>query len=199
MSLIWTLRRQHLPDTQRWYFVALILAFVVENSSAALLITDQNNAWLYNLYVPLEFYLLAIMAERILNKRWSTALAAVGGAGYAALYLYEVTREGAFDLLDSRSTLLAYAIQTVLYAALLIELAERTTTVLWREQRFWVFLSVFLFMGPVIPYVGMMNEVYQRDAMLANSLFLIVDVLFILRYSAALIAGLMIFDPERST
>lgn len=190
MSAIWTLRRKHIPDAQRAFFVALLLAFVVENASAVLVLFNKDNNWLYNLYIPLEFYLLAYMAHRSSARRWSTALTLVAVLGFTVLFIEEQYSPGPFHLLNAHSTLLAWAVLTVLYATLLVQLAENCTSALWKEQRFWVYLSVLLFVGPAIPYVGLLNMMHARDPELAGRLFLIVDILFFLRYGTALIGGL---------
>lgn len=153
---------------------------------------DEKNAWLYNLYVPIEFYILLIMAQHLLKHRLSAVFIALVGLLYAVILIREIGQSDGSTLLYTRSTLLAFGSVTLLYAALLVDLAERTKTVLWKDQRFWVYLSVFLFMGPAIPYVGMMNEVYHRDPDLAFNLFLILDLLFLLRYGAAIVAGLLL-------
>lgn len=189
VSAVWILRRRHIPDAQRAFFLVLLLAFVVENTSAILVLFDLRNNWLYNLYIPLEFYLLAYTAHRSLVRRWSTALALIVGLVFTLVFAWEMLRPGTFNLLNAHSTMLGWALLTFLYATLLVLLAESCTKVLWKEQRFWVYFSVLLFMGPAIPYVGMLNMVHARDAELARHLFVILDILFFLRYSAALLGG----------
>lgn len=190
MSILWALRMRHIPREQHWFLACLMLAFVVENTAAYIYVYGNgNNTWLYSIYIPLEFMLLAPMAALHLRKSWSTTIALAGGIGYFGVLAWETFGPSEEGLIFTRSTILSYCLLTALFVGLLIDLVERTTTMLWMDQRFWVYLSVFVFTGPAIPFVGLLNRIYLRDDELAGELFVIIDVLFFLRYGSALIGG----------
>lgn len=190
---------RRIPGEQRLFLVGLMLALVVENSAAYIYVYGNgNNAWLYRIYIPMEFVLLALMATLHLRRTWSTTLAIAGGIGFFSVLAWEIFGQHEESILFARSTILSFCLLTALFAGLLIDLVERTTTVLWKDQRFWVYLSVFIFTGPAIPFVGLLNKIYMRDRDLAGELFIIIDVLFFLRYGAALIGGWLLKPRNQS-
>lgn len=73
-----------------------------------------------------------------------------------------------------------------------MDLANNSTLKLWHDQRFWVYLSVFLFLAPAIPYIGLLNLLYERDPELALRLYVMLHVLFFVRYGCAPVAGLLL-------
>jgi len=199
VSLVWTLRRRRIPNEQHLFYGLLMLAFVVENTAAYIYVYGNgNNGWLYSIYLPLDFILLATMAALHLRRTWSTTLAIAGGVGFFSVLVWEIFGQHEESIIFALSTTLSFCLLTALFAGLLIDLVERTTTVLWKDQRFWVYLSVFIFTGPAIPFVGLLNKIYKRDPDLAVELFIIIDVLFFLRYGAALIGGWLL-KPRHQT
>ncbi len=54
-------------------------------------------------------------------------------------------------------------------------------------------------MGGALPYIGMLNRLYRADREASNSLFVIIDVLFFVRYAMAWKAGRMLAQRSVST
>ncbi|MBL0045455.1 MAG: hypothetical protein IPP33_14010 [Flavobacteriales bacterium] len=124
-----------------WFFYAqLALAFLLDNAGAVLAARGEENAWLYKIYVTMEFLILSVTA----------------------------------------------------FTYLLVRLAGYTDVLIWREPTFWIYLSIVVFMGAGIPYLGLMNRIYLTNSDLADRLFDILSVLYFLRYGMVLYAGYLL-------
>ncbi|MCB0768047.1 MAG: hypothetical protein KDB95_12630 [Flavobacteriales bacterium] len=188
--VLWVRRRRWMLPEQRAFFASLILGFAVEITSSLLQHSSRHTTWIYTLYIPLEMMLLLHFAHEALGRvrwRWVIGVAALL---YLALLAFEAS--GELIILRSKSTLLGWSILTFLIAYLMVRLAEDSLLPLWKDQRFWVYLSILVFVGPAIPYVGLLNRVYAEDPRLASELFVIIEVLFIVRYGSALLAGFLL-------
>ncbi|MBK7384836.1 MAG: hypothetical protein IPI81_16110 [Flavobacteriales bacterium] len=186
----WTLRLRSMPFAQRFFFAQLALAMVVENTSGILFIFDHENSVLYNFYIPLEFALLCAFAAFSFRSRLVHAVLLLVVVCYGVVLFLEL-RQGT-PIIFTKSLLLAYATLTITFSVLLVRLAGSTEVRLWKDQRFWVYLSIVVFTGAVIPYVGLMNHLYTSDPALAKSLFGIIEVLFFLRYGMVWLAGALL-------
>lgn len=190
--LLWTSRYAQLSREQRPYYFLLLIALVTESTAFVLMIQDMPNVVFYQAYVVAELLLLLLFAQRVLRKRWSL-LFAIGTSILCGILLYgELRSATGFQILHTKSLLVGWAAITLLFAKLLLDLANNSTRKLWHDQRFWVYLSIFLFLAPAIPYIGLMDVLYQRDPELAGSLYIILHVLFFVRYGCALLAGLLL-------
>ena len=196
MFVIWTLRSKYIPAQQYAFYMLLLLAFVIENGSALLVQFKYHTTWFYNFYLPLEVILLMVLAHGSVGKRWLRGTFIVALIAYFALWTMELFAAEPTELLNSKSTLFGWSILTLIYGGLLVQLADTSVVPLWKDQRFWTYLSVLIFVGPAIPYIGLINRIYAEDPGMASDLFVIIDVLFFVRYGCALIAGALL-TPSR--
>ncbi|MBX2979474.1 MAG: hypothetical protein KF905_09280 [Flavobacteriales bacterium] len=199
--LLWTSRYAYVLREQRPYYFLLPIALVTESIAFVLLTQEKPNVVYYQAYLLAEVLLLLMFAHGVLRKRWSL-LFVIGTSILCGILLYsEVRSATGFHILHTKSMLVGWAAITLLFAKLLLDLANNSRRKLWHEQRFWVYLSIFLFLAPAIPYIGLMDLLYKRDPELAGSLYIILHVLFFVRYGCALVAGLMLkhhtADEER--
>jgi magnesium-transporting ATPase (P-type) len=196
--LEWTLRIRSIPPGQRFLYAQLVLAFLTENTCAVLVELDIENAWLYRIYLPIEFLLLLFFAMRSFGGSRAVVLALIVYIGYLGIFWWE-SHSGTTDgILNSKSLLFAWSTLAVVYTILLVRLAERAEQPLWKEQIFWAYLSIVVFMGGALPYIGMLNRLYRADREASDSLFVIIDVLFFARYAMAWKAGRMLAQRSAS-
>lgn len=198
--LLWTSRYAHVPREQGPFYFLLLIALVTE-ITAFVWPQDKSNVVVYQLFIPAELVLLLLFAQGVLRKWWSM-LFVIGTSILCGILLYsEIRSATGFQILHTKSLLVGWAAITLLFAKLLLDLANNSTRKLWHDQRFWVYLSIFLFLAPAIPYIGLMDLLFERDPELAGSLYIILHVLFFVRYGCALVAGLLLkhhtADEER--
>ncbi len=192
-SILWTRRWHGLSTAERSFTICLLLATITETSGMTLKHLDVPNSMVYKTYMPLEFALLLHVAwsyggQRLL--RWS--LACLAGV-FVVLLLVDWTRPAAYGDLIPLSMLYSTGMIAIIYAALLIHHAESSPVLIWRTHTFWMLLSVLLFMGPALPFLGILDELYASDPGMAQILFQIIEVLFLLRYGAVLIAAWFLY------
>jgi hypothetical protein len=191
----WTRRYKLIPHYLLFFYLQITLAFFVESLAYILILLDLQNAWLYNLYIPLEFVLLLAFAYALADRQWLKWVMAGAMTIYVLMLWGEALQGGGMDILTSRSILWAWASLAMIHTYLLIRLADRSMIKIWRLPLFWVQFGIILFMGGAIPYIGLINRMLEHDAPLASGLFVIIEVLFFLRYTMAILAGQML--PKR--
>ena len=194
--ILWTLRLRHIPRPQPWYYIVLAATFLVDNSCAFMAMRGIANTWLYNMYLPVQFALLAVFAQRIRPGIWPLALCIGAIMVYATLLWSESRGSVNAETLFSRSLLFAWGYLTVIFTWSLVLLADRTEGMLWRDQRFWLYLSIVVFFGVALPFVGSINKVNATNPGLADRLFYIVDALYFLSYAMVGVAGWLLGPPS---
>lgn len=192
MFIQWTLRRRTVPKNQLFFYFVVVLAFLVENIAALVKQFNGYNDWLYNGYVVIEYIMLLIFAQQSFRTKWATRSCLLALVAYLALVAGELHGGAKGVILYANSLLFAWAVLTILFTVLLVRLANTVDDRSWRDQRFWVYLSIVVFMGGGIPYIGLLNQVYAHDQRMAKDLFMIIDVLFLLRYGMTTVAGYLL-------
>ncbi len=125
MFLEWTLRIRSIPPGQRFLYAQLVLAFLAENTAAVLVELDIENAWLYRIYLPIEFLLLLCFAMRSFGGHRPLVFALMAYLFYLGIFWWE-SHTGATDgILNSKSLLFAWAALAAAFTILLVPLAER--------------------------------------------------------------------------
>jgi hypothetical protein len=195
VSLLWTLRIRRIPSGQVLFYASILLACAVE-SGATYLSAWSTTTEIYAWYLILEFLLLLTMTTRSLRRSWTTGLAIAGGLGFLVVSAWEHAYPAPDAIIAARSTLFGFSVLTFLCVVLLMDLVESATVPLWKDQRFWTYFSIFIFMGPAIPFLGLLNHIYAQDPVLAEELFIIIDVLFFLRYGSALVAAWLLTPQQ---
>lgn len=195
VSILWTWRLGLLTGTERIFYWQLVLTFIKESICATYSSFFLQNGWLYNLSLPLETALLALFAHRTIRTIWSGWVCGTVVLVLVLSTLHEFLQPVPVDVLHARSTIFGWAFLTLIFCYLLVGLAERSPLPPWRDPLFWTYLSIVVFSGPAIPYVGLINRLAEQGSTLALDLYIILDVLFFLSWLMLLIAALLL--PQR--
>lgn len=186
-SITWAVvawRRLPPPRTTalRLLGVQLCVALVVEVLGTVLSLNHAPNAWLYDLYIVVEFILLLGMAHalHLLPYRTTWILA----CAFLVLVSLEVFRLRDTDALVVMSASLSALTLTGLYLRLLWQRAERVRGPLFRDQLFWTGLGHVIFFGAMTPVVAPMDLLIATDPFLASSLYYLLQFLCCVRYFA---------------
>jgi hypothetical protein len=170
------------PVMQRagWLFWAALLLETVGFLSR---IWGWNNNTGYNLFQPMEFVLVLLLvrtAEPSLH-RWVLCLGTVGLGAFA----WSIHAQGGLELLSANAILVFCALLTIVLVRLLFLMARKSTVPLQRMPTFWLFLGCLLYFAGLVPVIGGVRLIYDRDPALAAALWMVVPVLAILRYVLA--------------
>ncbi len=165
------------------------MSVLVENGALVLRMLAGTNTLLYMLWIPLFVLLLSYWLWRIIEVRRVKWLLAFSVLTYFGLLFVEMLSEHEPRLLFQRSLLFGYGYLSAFCGYKLIRLAEECDGPIWRDPGFWVHLAFVGSLGPAIPYLGMLNHLYRMDRLRADSLFTIIDVLFLFQFIALGIAG----------
>lgn len=160
----------------------LWVALVVEVLGTALSLCGASNAWLYDLYIAVEFVLLLSMAHalQLLPYRTTWVLA----CAFLVLVGLEVLRSPDTDRFLVISASLSALALTGLYLRLLWQRAERVRGPLLQDQHFWTGLGHVIFFGAMTPVVAPMDLLIATDPFLASSLYYLLQLLCCVRYWA---------------
>lgn len=190
--LCWLLRIRHLQGSARWYFIGLLLACGVEAGGAWMQSHGQPNNTLYQLYSSLEIMFAALFITTSSTERWPRRWPLFGVLVYAAVLAWELRSRSGLEILFSKSLLLGWALLVLTCCIVLLQRSELLDPPLWRTWQFWAVLSLLTYFGLALPTIGVISELYQRDPDLAYQVFSLMDVLYYLRYTLALVAGLLL-------
>lgn len=186
---VWILCASGLRGALRLFFMQLVLTAAVETLCAVLLFLGYQNIAIYNAYLPLEFLLLLGVSQLGAPGRWVAWSNILAVLLYAGLLVSDYFGRVGDELLFSHSLLFAWGYLAVLFTYLLVHMARSTVAPIWEDPHFWVYLSVVLFFGASLPFVGLLNKIYRSDEALASDLVVILDILYFTAYGMVGLAG----------
>lgn len=201
--LVWARIRSRPERWVHWAGAQLLAALLFESVAWALSVTGNPNAWVYNLYMPIEFGTLSLMllhVPRADPRRTRLSLLA------ALLYLLVLGWELASDRWDGQpSTLLNLSVISgglllaflAMFAGLALADADMDPQV--ERAAWWMLASVSLYFMSFIPVFGLLNHFLKRDPDKAMALARVNDLLFVIRYSFMAIAFIHLLPRARRT
>jgi hypothetical protein len=169
--------------------VDLAIYAVVEIWAKSLALQHEHNLWLYNAYGPVEFVLKGSLAVACMRSLKLRSVALVLMVGYLAVHVYDRITFGGTEEFLMRSALASAALLALFYTSLLFSLAEDETTVIYHRPEFILFLGFILYNGGMVPLVGLLSLLNERDVALASRLFTINDVLYYTSHLAIIFAS----------
>lgn len=196
-TLLWTWQWSRLAPAERSFAICLCLATLTETIALILFSMDIHNQMVYKTYAPAEFLLLLHLPWARTASTLHRRIMALLVLCFAGLLFHEWTSTAHEPAMFTMSMLLSMGTLAVLYAAMLIGHAEASHVPLVRTHVFWMLLSVLLFMGPALPFLGIVDELHAEDPGSAKLLFGIVEALFLLRYTAVVIAAWLLYRSTK--
>ncbi|HEY0978475.1 MAG TPA: hypothetical protein VGE21_13465 [Flavobacteriales bacterium] len=180
----WALRARERRDWTSWLGAQLLLAILVQISAELYLLGHGNNHALFNVYVPMEFGLLLAMSYTFMHSRRERMVVLCAAWPFALAYLWELLHYGTFDRFVSTSFICGGFTLVAIYAYLLVRAVDRSSRPLSRTPVFWVFAGMVVYFAASAPIVGLLHYLNGLDKEVAASLFVINQVLAMVRYVA---------------
>lgn len=196
--LLWMRNLKRMPDGLRPILWFMVLSLIVENCALVLSLQEINNTLLYKTWIPVMITLLSYWLIRSLLRSWQVVFVGIALAAYFALLVWESSHVEEGALLFDRSLLFGYAFLSITMAARLLQLAASSLDPLLKDPVFWVLVAFFASLGPAIPYLGLLNHLYVQNMEAADSLYLIVELLFLLQCTALGVAAMLFPSPQRT-
>ena len=177
-------QRNSLTASLVWILVLVCMTWVVETIGYGLLRTNQPNFWLYQLFTPIEYGLLAGFFHAILLS--DLARKAIVGSVFlvfASAVVYAV-RVGV-HLPNSYSYMLGAALSVFWASLFFYELYHRQETYRLKElPEFWISTGVLIFFAGSFFQMGLLTYLIRTgNGEIANRLYLINHLLNIFLYS----------------
>lgn len=176
-----------------WLIVVhLALTLVAEITGGLLSLNAVPNGWVYNLNSATEFMLLTLIVtsglspgSKLRSRMWAAAV-------YLTMLIYNTWTHDPFVELLGLAYLTGGFVLVVFHAMALFREASLPEVHLFRSGAFWFNLSVVLYFGCCLPYVGLLDYLNEHDLALASRLYFLVDGLFFLRYGLAALSFVML-------
>jgi hypothetical protein len=138
--------------------------------------------WIYNLYLALNFCLLAVLLWEVGGRSSRARIESLTGLlFFGAMYVYDLTTGGFFDSFVSRALVVggfALAVQSSLALYRMLD----DPTPLPQRPLFWALLSLVLFYLCATPLFGLQNFLVARDSPILPVLGMVRDLVFIVHY-----------------
>jgi hypothetical protein len=148
-----------------------------------------NNTPVYNVFQLVEFILLLVLLTTAVPGLRTAALV-VGVAG-AFAFGASLLRQGGWTLLATDAILVFGILLSLGLMRALFLLAKDSDVPLQRLPVFWLFMGCLVYFGGLVPTLGGIRLLYERDIALAADLWAVVPILAIVRYLLAAWACLL--------
>ncbi len=178
---LWLSLPSPLRRAQAVAVVLLMLALAVE-VTGSLMRSRGTNQWIYNIYIPLDFLLLALLATPSFKPRLRRMLTVTSAVLCAGALTIAFTDPGRIFINDI--FLFGALLSVLLLTVSLFTHATKSDGPLFREPFFWLMMGQLVYFGGMLPYNGLLNYLMVRDAPLAERLSFINPLLATVRYGS---------------
>lgn len=187
---LWSWRRARFGARTALLGGQLVVALLAEAYGGYAAAHGIHNIWMYDLYVPVEFGLLAGYVGAQMKRWWKTKALAVLAVLFVLVYALEL-RAAMPEQFVSRSYMLSSIILGLAFIAVLYDMSDQVDIPLQRSPRFWAYLGMVAFFLGSIPLLGLWNVITLKAPQSAPRLYAINHVLFTLRYGLIIVAAVI--------
>lgn len=173
----------------RWVLPPLAVASLLETAGTWTSQLGINNTVLYNLYLPIEFVLFLMLIQQ-LHPEWRVRIRVamvLGLAAWAASWW--MNEPTAFLLTDA--IMITALLLTIAILGTLWRLADTSDRPLQREPLFWLLIGLLTYFGGLFPIIGPLKFIEKTSPLLSFNLYLIINLLAVLRYLLTGVACLL--------
>lgn len=142
---------------------------------------QQNNLWLFNYYMIVDFVLMGTAAMYFFEKRKTKIILAGIMTALTIIWLINIYKTGIYTLANT-FFLLDCIFLAVVYFIILFRTTLFKGVPLLKTPLFWLCGSVVLYYTGIVPYKAIENTLIASSVKLAAKLFMINQVLNIIRY-----------------
>lgn len=163
----------------------VLFAFIAEAAGKILSVKYYPNAWVFNIYMLIEFLLLSIAASLFITRFKKIVIVII--SCFVIAWVLQAYNSGLTKLFNWLFVLSSLGI-TVMYAAILFMHGMFTKRHFYSDPLFLVCVSIVVFFACIIPLFGLLNYLIKDDIIIAKKLYLINVGASIFRYSLVAIA-----------
>lgn len=188
------------PAWWPWLGIQLCLALVVELFGKWLGDLGVANHLLYNSYLFTEFMLTVGLVLRSLPMRPRAIeyAAAVALIVFCGAFAWDLVSHGTWKVFATNALIVGGFMIGSLATLALFVLARTSSGTLYRLPVFWVLLSFLVYFLCIAPVFGLYNYLIDHNPALAVRIYVINDVLFVLRYVLVIIGLLILRRTQRA-
>ncbi len=172
----------------------VVLSFVVEVLGGLILLTGYNNILLYDLFWPVEFILLMVIARELghLKARLLSVIIVL----FLVLWGIDFWNAWGQDRFVTYSFIAGAFLLAGLYLFLLWKVVNTWPGRLLAATPFWLCLAVVVYYGGAAPLLGSMNYFFNTDMHIAQQLYWGIRTLCVIKY---VLMGLACLQLRTST
>ena len=148
---------------------------------------QQNNAWVFNIYLLVEVYLLTFSAFFILKNEHAKKIILMSLVVITAHWLYALGNNDFFSLFNWFFVFSAFFI-VVIYTVVLFNKAVFQNQKILLHPLFILCIAHIIYFACIIPLFGILNNLFINDMVAAQKLYVINHVVNFLRYSLVALA-----------
>lgn len=148
---------------------------------------QQNNAWVFNIYLLVEVYLLTFSAFFILKNEHAKKIILMSLVVITAHWLYALGNNDFFSLFNWFFVFSAFFI-VVIYTVVLFNKAVFQSQKILLHPLFILCIAHIIYFACIIPLFGILNNLFINDMVAAQKLYVINHVVNFLRYSLVAVA-----------
>lgn len=180
------------PVWARWLVVQLGLALFVEILGKLTGFWGMNNHVFYNLYMLLEFGTISMMVWSVHpRERYATWSVFTAFVLFLIVFWWDVSR-GTLMAFSTRALITGGFLLASLASIALVRLMRDTSRPMYEKAEFWALLSIAFYFFCFLPIFGLYNYLDRRNSPVADPVYAINDLLFIVRYGMTIPSFLLL-------
>jgi hypothetical protein len=184
-----TFRR--LPIAYKFVVVQLGFAMICEVGGYCVgMIGGHANAWIFNIYMLVEQWVLTIAAMLMVDKGWRrqtmAALLLVG----TTVWIADI-RTNSIVIFANFSMVTCSIVLTICYLIVLFAKDIMTSVHILRNPDFWLCVAILVYFSADIPFMGLRNYLFSSYPKVADELVNINRLLVKIRYPMTAVSFLL--------
>ncbi len=171
------------------YFVTFVLSYLITTFQAIMLL-PLNNHQLYNLYMPVDTFLMCLPVRYFVAKTCTRNIISLLCLCFGVVYACQVERIGLSGFANYACVASNICI-LMTYGFFLYEVLH-TFPMRQRPSKIWLCVGALLCSGCMVPYMSLIHYLNRLDRDMSALLFLIVDIFGNIRYVCLAVAFWML-------
>jgi hypothetical protein len=184
--------RKDFPADLKWLSILWVVLFMIDVGGSILKIENIHNLWVYNIFGWLFYLPLALLYAKKIDHSFIRKCVRVFAVLFSIVIISDTLFIEGFHQLQSLVIVIGGTAIIILAAAYLRQLyLSDSNDRITRDPWFWFSIAFIVYFGASVPYLGMLNYLWQNYMDFAAVYYYYIYITFTLLMHCLIIIGFL--------
>lgn len=181
------------PILKLLIFLFFIIA-AVEGYTFYLSMNDRNPYWVYHIYMPIEYTIIAAIFSSWQRKPWARKIIRLSILLFVILCFWDISGGGDLNDLNAFTASVAYSLYVGISAYTLVNLNHGSVQSLTYDCRFWIGTALLIYSAGALAYFSFHDMIVANYLIGIWAVHLILNIIAYMLYSVGIICEARVWN-----